>query len=317
MILMKKILKNLLGGILVLFVLVNVVTAFHAYKFTHFYDASEVAPKINADKGKWDIAKEILFGINAVKQPNSIQADTSFETIHLVAADKTTIEGWYFKTDSAVKGTVVMFHGHGGTKSGVMNEAAEFRKMGYQTFLIDFRAHGNSGGNTCTIGYDEAEDVQLAYQYIKEKGEKNIVLWGISMGAAAITKAMNDYPLQPSKIILEMPFGSILEAAEGRIKMMGLSPQPLATLITFWGGAEHGFWAFNMKPSEYAKKMNVPTLLQWGRNDPRVAESETNLIYEHLPATKKLVVYENCGHESLCKKENSKWLLSVNNFLTN
>jgi len=314
---MKKLLKYLLSTILVLFVLLNMVTAFHAYKFTHFYDANEVAPKKNANKGKWDITKEILFGINAVKRPNSIQADTSFETIQLVAEDKTNIEGWYFKTDNAVKGTVVMFHGHGGTKSGVVNEAAEFRKMGYHTFLIDFRAHGNSGGNTCTIGYDEAEEVQLAYNFIKGKGEKNMVLWGISMGAAAISKAMNDYPLQPSKIILEMPFGSILEAAEGRIKMMGLPPQPLATLITFWGGAEHGFWAFNMKPSAYATKITIPTLLQWGKNDPRVSKSETDLIYQHLPAAKKLVVYESCGHESLCKKENSKWVMTVNNFLTN
>ncbi len=314
---MKKLLKYLLSTILVLFVLLNVVTAFHAYKFTHFYDANEVAQKKNANKGKWDITKDILFGINAVKRPNTIQADTSFETIQLVSEDKTNIEGWYFKTDSSVKGTVIMFHGHGGSKSGVVNEAAEFRKMGYHTFLIDFRAHGNSGGNTCTIGYDEAEEVQLSYNSIKEKGEKNIVLWGISMGAAAISKAMNDYPLQPSKIILEMPFGSILEAAEGRIKMMGLPPQPLATLITFWGGAEHGFWAFNMKPSEYAKKIAIPTLLQWGKKDPRVSESETNLIYQHLPAVKKLVVYDNCGHESLCKKENLKWVMTVNNFLTN
>jgi alpha-beta hydrolase superfamily lysophospholipase len=294
-----------------------VVTAFHAYKFTHFYDANEVALKSPDEQNKWDVTKAILFGINAVKRPNRVVADTAVETINLLAKDNTKIEGWYFKTDSLAKGTVILFHGHGSTKSGVMGEAAAFRKMGYHTFLIDFRAHGNSGGNTCTIGYKEAEDVQLAYNFIKEKGERHIVLWGISMGAAAISKAMNDYSLQPTKIILEMPFGSILEAAEGRIKMMGLAPEPLATLITFWGGTEHGFWAFGMKPSEYVKKITAPVLLQWGKNDPRVSETETDLIYKNLPATKKLVVYENCGHESLCKKENLKWLTEVHQFLVN
>jgi len=143
------------------------------------------------------------------------------------------------------------------------------------------------------------------------------VLWGISMGAAAVSKAINDYPLQPSKIILEMPFGSLLEAAEGRIKIMKLPPEPLATLITFWGGTEHFFWAFNMKPAEFAKKINMPTLLQWGKMDPRVSEKETDLIYHNLPASKKLVVYENSAHESLCKKENSKWINEVHNFLAN
>lgn len=39
-----------------------------------------------------------------------------------------------------------------------------------------------------------------------KKGETNIVNLGISLGASTITKAIYDYNLQPSKIILEMPF---------------------------------------------------------------------------------------------------------------
>jgi esterase/lipase len=61
----------------------------------------------------------------------------------------------------------------------------------------------------------------------------------------------------------------------------------------------------------------MPTLMQWGKMDPRVSEKETDLIYHNLPASKKLVVYENSAHESLCKKENSKWINEVHNFLAN
>ena len=312
---MKRFLKILLRTFMVLFVLINVIVAFHAYKFTHFYDTGEVVLKKQDDKSGWDKTKEILFGINAVKQQNTI-ADSVNEKVILTTADKIKLEGWYTAVDSA-KGTVCMFHGHGGKKSGINKEAEEFRKLGYNTFQLDFRAHGNSGGNTCTIGYDESEDVKLAYDFIKNKGEKNIVLWGISMGAAAVTKAMNDYPaLQPHKIIIEMPFGTIEDAVEGRIKMMHLPAQPLATLITFWGGVENGFWAFNMKPQEYAKKITCPTLLQWGANDPRVSRAEEDILFANLAtASKKFVVYDNCVHESLCKKENEKWMGEVSNFL--
>ena len=312
---MKRFLKILLRTFIVLFILINAIVAFHAYKFTHFYNNGEVVLKKQQDKNGWDITKEILFGINAVKQQNTI-ADSVNEKVILTTADKIKLEGWYTTVDSA-KGTVCMFHGHGGKKSGINKEAEEFRKLGYNTFQLDFRAHGNSGGNTCTIGYDESEDVKLAYDFIKNKGEKNIVLWGISMGAAAVTKAMNDYPaLQPHKIIIEMPFGTIEDAVEGRIKMMHLPAQPLATLITFWGGIENGFWAFNMKPQEYAKKITCPTLLQWGANDPRVSRAEEDILFANLAtAGKKFVVYDNCVHESLCKKENEKWVNEVSNFL--
>jgi len=311
---MKKLFRFLLKTALVVFVLLNIITAFHAYKFTHIYEREEVAVKRNEDKTAWDKTSEILFGAKVAKQKN-IAPDSAFETIALATKDGIKLEAWYIKTTMAAKGTVVLFHGHISKKSSVMDEAEGFRKLGYNTLLVDFRAHGGSGGNTCSIGYFESEDVKLGYDYIKAKGEKNIVLWGISMGAAAITKAINDYALQPSKIILEMPFATILQAAEGRIKMMGLPAEPLSTLVLFWGGVETGFWAFGMKPSEFAKKITVPVLLQWGRKDPRVTQEETDLVYKNLAGKKQLVVYENSGHQSLCSNEHDKWMASVSSFL--
>jgi len=310
---MKKIIRAVLKVILVLFILVNIITAFHAYKFTHFYDNGTITIKKNTDKTGWDKTKEICFGINAVKKLNNV-ADSGTQTIYLITKDSLKLEGWYVPVNNAV-GTVALFHGHGGTKSDVQLEAEEFRKLGYNTFSIDFRAHGNSGGNTTTIGYNEAEDVKLAYDYVQAKGEKNIVLWGISMGASTILKAVNDYEIKPNKLIIEMPFGSILKAAEGRIKMMHIPAEPLATLITFWGSVEHGFWAFKMKPDEFAKKVNCPVLEQWGRNDPRVSQQETNDIYNNITTQKKLVIYENSGHESLCKSEHEKWVTEITSFL--
>jgi len=312
---MKRFFKILLRSIFVLFILINIIVAFHAYKFTHFYDVGEVIIKKPEDKTGWDKTKEILFGINAVKQQNSNASDSVYKTITLTTKDSIQLKGWYITADRA-KGTICMFHGHGGKKSGTNDEAEVFHKLGYNTFQLDFRAHGNSGGNTCTIGFDESEDIKLSYDFIKSKGEKNIALWGISMGASAITKAVKDYQLNPQKIILEMPFGTIEDAAAGRLKMMGLPPQPLATLITFWGGVEHGFWAFSMKPKEFAASIKCPVLLQWGRNDPRVSRSEEDILFTNITSTtKKFVIYETAGHESLCKKESAKWEAEVAAFL--
>lgn len=310
---MKRFLKILLRTFIVLFIFINIVTAFHAYKFTHFYDAGEITVKPDSLKSGWEKTKEMLFGINFAKQKNTAP-DSTVQTIWLTTKSGLKLEGWYKTVDSA-KGTVCMFHGHGGKKSGNNAEAEGFRKLGYNTFQLDFRAHGGSEGNTCTIGYDESEDVQLAYDFIKSKNEKNIVLWGISMGASTIIKSIKDYQLQPAKIILEMPFGSITSAVEGRLKIMGLPGQPLGTLLTFWGGTEHGFWAFNMKPSEFAKKINCPVLLQWGALDPRVTRGEIDDTYNNIATAKKLVVYETAGHESLCKKEQDKWMNETGSFL--
>lgn len=312
---MKFLLKTVFRVFIASFILLNIIVAFHAYKFTHFYDPGEISIKKPGEKSGWDKTREALFGINAVKQKNTATTDSTFKTVYLKTKDSLSLEAWYIAADSS-KGTVCLFHGHGGTKSGVIKEAEQFRGIGYNTLLLDFRAHGNSGGNTCTIGYNEAEDVKLAYEYIRGKGEKNIVLWGISMGAATITRTVKEHNVEPQKIILEMPFGTIEDAVKGRIKMMGLPPQPIATLLTFWGGTENGFWAFGMKPQEYVSSIKCPVLLQWGRQDPRVSAKEQEILFSNIPnPIKKFVVYESAGHESLCKKETDKWNREVASFL--
>ena len=310
---MKKAAKVLLKFALALFVLLNVIVMCHAYKFTHFYEPSEVVTKTDAEKTGWDKTKELLFGFNTIKQKN-IAPDSTFKTVTITTADDFKLDAWYNTVPNA-KGSVAMFHGHAGKKSGLLLEAASFREMGFNTLLVDLRAHGNSEGNTCTIGFNEGADVKAAYDYLQKNGEKNIMLYGISLGASTITKAMNDYEITPSKIILEMPFGTLSEAVVGRVKMMGLPPQPISTLLTFWGGVEHGFWAFSMKPTEYVKKIKCPTLLQWGKNDPRVSEKETNELYANLTSVKKLVVYDSCVHESLCAKQHAKWMSNVSVFV--
>jgi len=160
--------------------------------------------------------------------------------------------------------------------------------------------------------------VYLAYNYARSQREKNIILYGTSLGAVAITRGFYDYEdLKPQKIILEMPFGSLKKAVEGRVKMMGLPKEPISTALTFWGGAEQGFWAFNHKPSTYSKSISCPVLLQWGELDKRVTRNETEKIYKNLNTSKKqFEIYPNAGHESLLKKDSVHWVSTIKNFLS-
>ena len=316
---MKKTFKILLRSLLVLFILLNTITVFHAYKFTHFYDRQEMPADAQQPQKEWPVIRDILFGAKAYKQQNQ-QPDSNFEQVTLTTSDGIKLEGWYIPATLPAgvrsRGTVILFHGHGARKTAVLQESAGFRQLGFHTLLMDFRAHGSSSGNESTVGYKESEDIWLAYRHIRRRGEQHIILWGISMGAAAITAAMDQYPeLRPAKLILEMPFASLHQAAEGRITRMGRPGEPLGTLVTFWGSVVTGTWAFNHQPAEFAKRIKTPVLLQWGRNDPRVLQVETDAVYQALAGPKKLVVYEQSGHESLCKKEHEKWMASVSGFL--
>jgi alpha-beta hydrolase superfamily lysophospholipase len=185
--------------------------------------------------------------------------------------------------------------------------------------MLDFRAHGNSGGKTTSIGVRESEEVKLAYDYIANNGESTIFLWGISMGAVAVARSVAEYELKPTGVILEMPFASLQTHLQARARVLGFQgfpEKPFGFFVTCWIGIERGFNGFKHKTSTYVKKINSPVLMQWGAMDDYVHKKETDKIYNAIAsANKKLVVYHRAGHESLLQNDPAKWRIEVERFL--
>lgn len=311
---LKKWLKYSLIILITGLVLLNILAARHAWMFTHVYPAAK--PHHSPQQLTFGEKALVIFtGIKSPKPKLSSGLSIPHDTITLTTKNNLSIEGWYAKKDSA-KGAVALFHGHLASKSAVVAEAEAFYSLGYSVFLIDFRAHGNSGGTTCTIGYKEAEEVKLALDFLTQKEKNNIILWGVSMGAAAITSAFEHFAISPSAVILELPFGNLHHTVAVRVKMMGLPAEPVAALLTFWGGVENGFNGFSYSPTSYAKRINCPVLLQSGLLDEKVSQAEINSIFSTISSTKKQqVVYEESGHQSLLVHEPDKWNAAVSGFL--
>lgn len=304
--------------LLVQFILINISAALYAHKYSHFYNDAKASTNFsneNVFQKTWRLFTGPKFSKSLVYESPTFP----FETIELVTKNGIKIEAWYAKADSTAKGTVILFHGLSQNKATRLSEAYEFRYNGYNVMLVDFRAHGNSEGNKTTIGFRESEEVGLAYAYFQNKGDRNIFLWGISMGAVAITKAVADYNIKPAGIILEMPFASLYSLIRTRVRsngFSGLPEKPFAFLVTCWTGIERGYNAFKFKIDIYARQITSPVLLQWGSKDYAVQKNETDRIFNALASkNKELVVYENADHESLLENDSAKWRSSVEKFL--
>lgn len=308
----RKFLKRTGWLILIVFILMNIVAFFHAYKFTHFSNTTK--PKSRAEKMSFGEKALALFtGIDNPRPQNSTKPAHAFETITLESNKK--IECWLIKADSS-KGTVILFHGYGGEKSSLIDKSEIFLRQGYTTLLVDFMGSGGSEGNQTTIGYKEAEEVKTCYDYLVQRGEKKIFLFGTSLGAAAILKAMNDDTLKPAGIMIECPFGSLYKTTCARFKMMGVPSFPMAGLLVFWGGVQNGFWGFNYSPADYASKVNCPTLLLYGEKDERVSRGEIDQIYAGLKGQKRLHTFPLAGHENFLLKYHDEWEKEITTFLT-
>ena len=290
----------------------NVVAIFHSYKFTHFSEDNTEKTKDPQKLTALQKINTLVFGVSNPRPENKVKPRTDFETIKLKS--NAEIECWSLKVENA-KGTVILFHGYGGCKSSMLDKAEIFAALGFNTFLVDFMGSGGSEGHKTTIGFQEAEQVKTCFDFVKKSGEKNIYLFGTSMGAAAIMKAISEYKILPEGIILECPFGTMYETVSARFKSMNVPTFPMAGLLVFWGGVQNGFWAFGHNPSEYALEIKLPTLLLYGAKDEKVSREEIDTIFRNLPGKKKLKIYQNAGHENYLMKYKEEWAVDVQEFL--
>ena len=308
----RKWIKRSIWTLTTIFILMNIVAIFHSYKFTHFADSGTVKTKTPKELTVGQKVKTLILGVNNPRPENKTVPTAEYETIKLKSNQE--IECWHIKISNS-KGTIVLFHGFSGEKSSMLDKSEIFNELGYTTLLVDFMGSGGSEGNQTTLGFLEAEQVKTCYDYLIEKGEKNIYLFGTSMGAVAIMKSINDHEIKPKGIIIECPFGSMYQTVISRFKTMSAPSFPMASLLVFWGGLQNGFWAFGHRPTEYAKKINCPTLLLYGAKDEKVSRQEIDEIFANLTGDKELKIYQEAGHENYLSKHKSQWMKDIQLFL--
>jgi hypothetical protein len=160
------------------------------------------------------------------------------------------LEAWRMPRVDA-RGTVV--HGHAASKDSQLREAMVFHGIGLNSFLVDFYGSGGSRGNETSIGFYEALDVAKAFDYARDlPGSGRVVIYGASMGAAAVLKGVcgREAPTSSadSRVSLRQ-FDSLIGTVRHRFTTMGIPSFPLADLPVFWGGMRKASMAYGTGPS--------------------------------------------------------------------
>jgi alpha-beta hydrolase superfamily lysophospholipase len=304
---------RIISIVIIALIALNVISFFHAYKFTHFDSDLSVRTADPRQLSSFQKIKTLLSGIDNPRPVNTEKPDKPYKTVSIPYKND-SIECWYVPVDSS-KGTVLLFHGYAGNKSQMIKESNQFNELGYNTILVDFLGSGGSTGDKTTIGFYESDQVKCVYDYFTTANEKDIIMFGTSMGSVAIMKSISDYNLEPRSIILECPFGDMVKTVQARFRIMNAPAFPMSYLLVFWGGVQNNFNAFAHNPTEYARSIKVKTLLMYGLKDNRVSKEETDLIFKNLQGPKELRLYREAGHESILAGYKSEWIKDIVNFI--
>ena len=123
----------------------------------------------------------------------------SYSTTSFESADgQTSLQGWFFKTKKPIS-TIIVVHDAGSNRLPFGVEMIDmiegWLESGYNVFMFDQRNSGTSGGDICSYGYLEWQDVLGAIAIVKQISvTTDVILYGIGTGCTSSIIAYKSLP---------------------------------------------------------------------------------------------------------------------------
>ena len=219
---------------------------------------------------------------------------TPHERITIRAFDGVKLAAdWY----PGKKGAVLLFHGYRSSPtSNCALQAADLIADGWSVLLPWQRAHGDSGGLFCGMGYLEARDI-LAWNdwVLREKKVAAAAILGVSMGGCALGQCAAELPPQVKAIMIDCAYDSF---AEQFVAKASRYPFPLPLGFKGIAGTVSKFQHTDItqRASDRLKACDIPALFIYGEKDVEVSPEAIIRMHKAHRGEKELFIGRGAGH---------------------
>lgn len=219
---------------------------------------------------------------------------------------------------ASLPATVILCHGVWTNHKEMVPRCVELRKLGYGVVLFDFSGHGESEGNTTTMGYREMLDLLGVVDWAAARPKLGrLAVWGNSMGGSvAVMAAALDERLEA--VIADSPFGLLRENVGRAFKRItGLPPWLFVGSVVWLGQRLVGHRMDHVRPVEIVSTMkSIPLMVvQSGRDSIVSAESTQKLFKAASSKDKHLWVIEHADHVEGFHLRREEYLAKISDFL--
>jgi uncharacterized protein len=193
----------------------------------------------------------------------------AFEDVAFATLDGLTLRGWFIPRAGSHR-AVVLLHGHAGSMDPDIQYVPALHAAGLNVLMFDFRAHGRSDGQVCTLGCLERRDVLAAVQLLRSRGLRRIAVLGFSLGGRV---AMLTAPVCPEiDVVIDdggpVRLSSALRAWACENRVPGWLASPLAWLALAATSLRVGSNLFRCEPVNWASGISPrPFMIIHGEED--------------------------------------------------
>jgi hypothetical protein len=236
-------------------------------------------------------------------QAAAAQFAAVLEDVSVAASDGARLQAWFARPANGNSDAVILLHGVGDNRQGMMGFAELFLAHGYSVLLPDSRAQGTSGGRFPTYGLLEAEDVHRWYGWLTSYARPHCVFgMGESMGAAVLLQTVRTTPF--CAVVAESSFASFRQIAYIRVgqvfhagEWLGqYALRPAVELAFLYGSLTRGVYLPNASPEQAVAGTRVPVFLIHGLADNNIPAQQSEMIRARNPAAITLWEVPKAGH---------------------
>jgi pimeloyl-ACP methyl ester carboxylesterase len=256
-------------------------------------------------------------------QTRTLDADLS--DVSITTPDHATLRAWLIHPHRSNGDAVLLLHGLGDNRLGMLGYAQLLLAHGFTVLLPDARAHGQSDGPLATYGLLERDDIHQWSDFLETQIQSApahphcIFALGESMGAAQLLQSLDTHP-NFCAVAAESPFANFREIAYDRMgQPFHLGPwvgrsvlRPVVEIAFLRARLKYHLDMQNISPENSAAATAIPILLIHGEVDSNIPLRHSLRIHAHAPNTQlwQVPIADHCGALSTAPQEFERRLLS-------
>ena len=228
--------------------------------------------------------------------------------VEVSAKDGAVLRAWSVVPALGNHDAVILLHGQGDNRAGMLGPAGLLLRHGYAVLLPDARAHGMSDGQIGTYGVLEADDIRRWFEWLRQTESPHCVDGiGDSMGGAELLRSLGA-ERGFCAVIAESAFASFREAAYDRLgQQFSTGPwlgrtvlRPALVFGMAYVRLRYGVDFKKADPASTVAATRVPVLLIHGLADTNLPPRHSQMIKAGNPSVVlwKPTSANHCGASS-------------------
>jgi dipeptidyl aminopeptidase/acylaminoacyl peptidase len=246
-----------------------------------------------------------------------------YDDVEFTTADGVRLSGWLLPSGDR-RTTIIFAHGLARSRRELLERAVALWREGYGALLYDSRNHGKSGAAPVTLGYTERLDVEAAVRFLTDEkpSPDRIVLFGISMGAAASLLAAAETP-QVDAVIADSSFLSLGDTIDHHIRLLTRLPAfPLGSEVRTLLRWRNDIDVASVDALDATRRLgDRPAMFIAGAHDPRMPAEIARTLYRASTSSKSRVMIaegpDDDIHGHAYDVDPERYIREISDFLKN